>query len=212
MRRKAGTLPPEIRILSYLFFVLSLFIFPDLTYFIVLFIVLSICLSRLPFRLLKAGWIPVGMFLFFTFISNVFNQHGRILYSAGPVLITQEGLQIAAIRTLRVFLMIGGVKFMMATTSMDAVIGALSKLLRPFEKVGIPVRDFFHVMGLTLKCFPILQESITAEYGRNITEANAGNLWQKARMIAMFLLPLFVESIRSPEIFFGESDAHEERY
>jgi energy-coupling factor transport system permease protein len=206
----AGTLPPEFRIFTYLLFVLSLFIFPSPTYFAVLFIVLSLCLASLPFRLLKAGWIPICTFLIFTFVSNAFNQQGRILYRAGPVLMTQEGLQIAAIRTLRVFLMIGGVKFLMATTRVDTMIGALSRLLAPFEKIGIPVKDFFHVMVLTLKCFPVLQDSITSEYGRNIAGSNTGNLWNKARMLAMFLLPLFLESIRSPELFFRESNDHEE--
>jgi len=46
------------------------------------------------------------MFLLFTFISNVFNQHGRVLYSAGPVLITHEGLMLASIRSARIILMI----------------------------------------------------------------------------------------------------------
>jgi energy-coupling factor transport system permease protein len=207
----AGTLPAEYRIFAYLVFVLSLFVFPSAIFFAVLLMVLSLCLAKLPFRFLKAGWIPVGMFLIFTFASNAVNQQGRILYSFGPVLITWEGLDIAAIRTARVFLMIGGVKFLMGTTGVDAMIGAMSRLLRPFEKIGIPVTDFFHVMVLTLECFPRLQDAIAAAYGRHVAGSGAGNLWSKAKMLALFLLPLFVESIRSPEHFFKESYVREEK-
>ena len=212
MLRTAGTLPPELRILSYVAFVLSLFFFPKLTYFFVLFILLCLCLSRIPFRLLKSGWIPISIFLLFTFFSNVFNQQGRILYTAGPVLITQEGLQFAGIRTVRILLMICGVKFLMATTSTDTIIHAMARLLGPIEKAGVPVRDFFHTMGLTLKCFPILQDSITAQFRKKSTGDNSGTMWNKARKLAMLLLPLFVESIRSPELFFREDEAREETH
>jgi len=205
-------LSAELRIISYLVFVLSLFIFPHPLYFFVLFILLFLCLLRLPFALLKAGWIPIGMFLLFTFASNVFNQHGRILYRAGPVLITYEGLFLACMRSARIFLMIGSVKFLMATTSPDALIQAMARLLGPFERAGVPVKDFFHTMGLTLKCFPILQDEITAQYRKTIAEVGNGTLWNKARALAMFLLPLFIESIRSPEVFFRESETSEETH
>jgi energy-coupling factor transport system permease protein len=178
----------------------------------VLFILLCLCLSRIPFRLLKSGWIPISIFLLFTFFSNVFNQQGRILYTAGSVLITQEGLQLAGIRTVRILLMICGVKFLMATTSTDTIIHAMARLLGPIEKAGVPVRDFFHTMGLTLKCFPILQDSITAQFRKKSTGDNSGTMWNKARKLAMLLLPLFVESIRSPELFFREDEAREETH
>ena len=205
-------MPPELRILAYVIFVLSLFIFPDPTYFFVLFLLLVTCLSRFPFRLLKAGWIPISIFLLFTFISNVFNQPGRILYNAGPVLITREGLLLACMRSARVFLMIGGVKFLMATTSNDALILAMSRLLSLFERAGVPVKDFFHTMGLTLQCFPILQDMLTTQYRKGSSGVNSGTIWNKARMLAMFLLPLFVESIKSPELFFQENETGEKSH
>jgi len=145
------------------------------------------------------------MFLLFTFISNAFNQQGRILFSAGPVLVTREGLFLAYMRSVRILLMIGGVKFLMATTSNDALIHAMARLLAPFERTGVPVKDFFHTMGLTLHCFPILQDKLSAQYRKSSSELSAGGIWNKTRMLAMFLLPMFVDSIRSPEAFFMES-------
>jgi energy-coupling factor transport system permease protein len=165
-----------------------------------------------PFRTLKAGWIPIIMFLTFTFISNALYYSGRIIYAAGPVMITQEGLHLAALRTLRVLLMIGGVKFLMARTKTDHVVRAMANLLKPFEKLGVPVKDFFHTMGLTLKCFPILKDAIARHYTENIQKGGAQSILSKARLMALFMLPLFVESIHSPELFFMEADLHEEKH
>jgi energy-coupling factor transport system permease protein len=202
----AGTLPPELRIISYLFFVASLFLYPNPVFYGTLCIALAVFLARVPFRTLKAGWLPISMFLLFTFVSNAFHHQGRVLYAAGPVLITYEGLHLAAVRASRVLLMIGGVKLLMATTPADNVIGAMSRMLTPFEKIGVPVKDFFHTMGLTMKCFPVLKDAIVKHYRENVQSNGKRNMWDRARLIALFLLPLFVESVRSPELFFKDSD------
>jgi len=205
-------LSPEFRIVSYLLFIISLFLLPDPAFYAGLLAVLTFCLMTVPFRTLKAGWIPITMFLTFTFIGNALYHSGRIIFTAGPVMLTQEGLHVAALRTLRVLLMIGGVKFLMARTKTDHIVKAMANLLKPFEKLGLPVKDFFHAMGLTLKCFPILKDAIARHYTENIQKGDAQSILGKARLMALFMLPLFVESIHSPELFFLEADLHEEKH
>ncbi len=185
---------------------------PDLAYYAGLVVVLSICLITVPSRTLKAGWLPIAIFLAFTFISNALYHSGRIIFIAGPVMLTEEGLHLAAIRTVRVLLMIGGVKFLMARTESDHVVKAMANLLRPLEKLGVPVNDLFHTMGLTLRCFPILKDAITRHYAENIQRGDARSILARARLIALFMLPLFVESIHSPDLFFREPDLHEKKY
>ncbi len=153
------------------------------------------------------------MFLTFTFISNALYHSGRIIFTAGPVMLTQEGLHLAALRTLRILLMIGGVKFLMTRTKTDHIVKAMANLLKPFEKLGLPIKDFFHIMGLTLKCFPILKNAIARHYTENIQRGKAQtSILNKARLMALFMLPLFVESIHAPELFFLEPDLHEEKH
>lgn len=106
--------------------------------------------------------------------------------------------------------MIGGVKFLMARTNTDDVVNALSNLLRPLERTGLPIRDFFHTVGLTLKCFPILKDTITDHYAGHIKRGVSKGVLSKAMLLAQFILPLFVESIHSPELFFLEPENHEE--
>lgn len=164
---------------------------------------------KVPSRAVKSGWIPISIFLVFTFVSNILNQHGRILFLAGPVIITDEGLNIAGIRTLRILFMIAGAKILIATSKTEDIIHGLWRLLSPFEKLGLPVKDYFHTMGLTLKCFPVLKDMLYENYRDQITSANIKGIWNRARAVSMFLLPMFIESIQYPEKLFIEQKQNE---
>ena len=194
---------PEIRILFYVFFVVLVSAISSLKAYAVIFFLLCLFLLKVPLRAVKSGWIPISIFLTFTFISNVMNQHGKIVFSGGPVVITDEGFNIAAIRTLRVLFMITGAKILIATSKTEEIIHGLWRLLSPFEKTGLPVKDFFYMMGLTLKCFPVLKNMLYENYREHIISTNVKGVWNRARAVSMFLLPMFVESMQSPEKFFS---------
>lgn len=193
---------PEVKIVLYILFVILLFLVTDLTVYLAVLVALSLLLLRLPFRKLKAGWIPISIFLSYTFISNAVGRAGKILFAWGPVTITDGGFHIAAVRTLRVLFMIGGAKIMMASAGSQETIEGFGKLLRPLEKTGLPVRDFFETMGLTVKCFPALKDMAVETYRENLKMADARGFWAKTKVISAFLLPMFVKSLRSPEAFF----------
>ncbi|RPI34436.1 MAG: hypothetical protein EHM54_09560 [Nitrospiraceae bacterium] len=201
---------PEIKILFYIFFVVVVSVVSDLAAYAGIFFILCLFLLKVPSKTVKSGWIPISIFLIFTFVSNVLHQHGKILFSSGLVVITEEGLNIAAIRTLRILYLIMGAKILIGTSKTEDIIHGLWKLLSPFERLGVPVKDFFYVMGLTLKCFPILKNKLHENYRQNITSANIKGIWNRARAVSMFLLPMFVESIQAPESFFKEPEQSEE--
>lgn len=200
-------MPPEIKIISYIIFIVCLFLIKNLTVYLLIFIAISIFLIRIPLKSLKSGLIPISIFLVFTFISNVFFQHGKILYSAGSVIITEEGLHIALIRMMRVFFMIAGAKILVATTQIELLIGAFGKLLKPLERLGIPVVEFFSTMGLAMKSLPRLKDKVAEMYREKIKEGNVKGFWDRARVVSMLLLPLFVRSIQSPESFFEKDES-----
>ena len=197
---------PEIKILFYVFFVVLVSALSSLKTYAVIFFILCLFLLKVPFRAVKSGWIPISIFVIFTFISNVLNQHGKILFLAGPVVITDEGLNIAAIRTLRVLFMIFGAKILIAPSKTEEIVHGLGRLLSPFEKTGLPVKEFFYMMGLTLKCFPVLKNVLYENYREHIISAKIKGIWNRAKAVSMFLLPMFVESMKSPEKFFIEPE------
>jgi len=202
-------LSPEIKIILYLVFIICLFLIKDITVYLFILFAISLLLLRIPFKSLKTGWIPISLFLLFTFISNVFFQYGRILYSVGPLVITEEGLSISASRTMRVFFMIAGAKALTATTQIELLVGAFGKILKPLERLGIPVFEFFSTMGLTMKSLPGLKDQIADTYKEKVNEGNIKGFGDRAKFISKFLMSLLVKSMQSPEIFFKENSRNE---
>jgi energy-coupling factor transport system permease protein len=203
-RTEGNLLLPERKILIYIAFILGLFFIKNLLFAFGIFILMAILLARIPMSSLKQGWIPITIFLFFTFFSNLLFQHGRILFQAGPLFVTEEGLTAALLRTIRIFCMIAGAKMLTATTGIEPLIGAFAGLLKPFERLGVPVEEFFSTMGLTMKSLPRLKEQVVREYRITVKDRKITGFRNRAKVIASFLMPLFVQSIRSPETFLNE--------
>jgi energy-coupling factor transport system permease protein len=201
---------PEIKILFYIAFIVGLFFMKNLLFAFGIFILMAMLLARIPMSSLIRGWIPITMFLFFTFFSNLFFQHGRILFQAGPLFVTEEGLAAALLRTIRIFCMIAGAKILTATTGIEPLISAFAKLLRPFERLGVPVEEFFSTMGLTMKSLPRLKEQVAREYRSTVEDRKIMGFRNRAKVISSFLMPLFVRSIRSPETFLNEGSGNED--
>ncbi len=200
---------PEAKISLYIVFVISVYMLKDLGVYLAVFCVLCLLSLRVPFRRLKAGWAPITVFLLFTFLSNVVGRPGRIVWQGGPFVFTGLGIRIASVRTLRILFMIMGVKIMMASSRPEEIVGALGRIFRPFERIGLPVQDFFHTMGLTIQCFPALKNMATETYREKVKASPVKGFREKAGAISSFLLPMFVKSIRTPEIFFERTEAGE---
>ena len=77
--------------------------------------------------------------------------------------------------------MIAGAKILIATSKTEEIIHGLWRLLSPFERLGLPVKDYFHTMGLTLKCFPILKNMLYENYREQIISANIKGIWNRAK-------------------------------
>lgn len=194
-------MPLEIKIFLYVVLTVYLFLNDNLIIFTVIFIVMSFFLIRIPFQYLKKGWIPITLFLSFTFLSNIFLQKGRILYKIGSFVITDEGLQMAYIRTVRIFIMIAGAKILTSTTRPEDFVNALGNIFKPLERIGVPVRKFFLTMGLTIKYLPIMKDQIAENYRKKIKNERAESFWNRAKILSNLLLPFFIASIQNPERF-----------
>lgn len=197
---------PEIKILLYAILVFSIFLTQNLMLYVFILILILLFFLKIPFSALKRGWLPISLFLIFTFISNIFFSYGKIIFNLGFLEITKEGLHIATARTLRIFFMVAGAKILTSTTSFDDLVKAIAKALNPLEKIGIPVSEFFSTAGLTLKAFPKLKDYLVVNYKNHKDKNNTKGFMGKARILSLFLLPMFIQSMQSPEIFFDEQD------
>jgi energy-coupling factor transport system permease protein len=203
-------LSPEIRIVFYMGFVVSLFFIHDITIYLLICIVISILLCGQPFQSIKRGWGPISFFLLFTFISNVLLQQGKILLKVGFFMVTEEGLSTAFMRTARVFFMIAGAKILTATTTTESLIEAFGKILKPLECLGIPVNEFSSTMNLAIKSLPRIKDQIMRTYRDRMESTNVKGFWNRTMVISQFLIPLFVKSIQAPEGFFDDDPDRKE--
>ncbi len=197
----------EIKIAVYLCFVISLFIVQSLAFYALALVFIVLLFIRVPFVSLKGGLFPAGLLLFFTFLSNLFFSYGTVIFNAGSFLVTDEGLRIALIRTMRIFFMLAGAKILTASVPPDKITKAFSNTLKPLEKTGLPVYDFFSTMGLTLKCFPALKNYLAEHYEKHAGQKKAKGFLAKARVVSALILPMLIQSINAPELFFKEKPA-----
>ncbi len=202
--RKGNKLSPEIRIILYTGVVICLFFIKDPAAY--LFILPSVFLLtiilRVPFNVLKSGRLPISLLLLITFISNALFQHGKIWCQKGPLIITDEGLNIAFIRTMRLLLMITGAKILTATTTPDSLANALGTFLRPLRRLKIPIDDLLQIIGFTLKSLPRLKEEIVGSYREKISRENISGFPDRVRVISRQLVPIFVMCMQVPERYF----------
>jgi energy-coupling factor transport system permease protein len=197
-------LPPEIKIILYVVFIATLFLLQDFTVYIIILFIMVIFLIRIPWKSLKSGWIPISLLILFTFVSNVFFQSGKIFYKAGPFSVTEEGITIALIRTMRLFFMIAGAKILTATTPIESLVGAFERMLKPLERFGVPVAEFFSTAGLAMKSIPRLKDHVIDTYKKKVHEDSISGFWGRIRVVSIFLIPLMAKGLQSPEIFFKD--------
>lgn len=193
-------------IITYLVLAVSLFAVKDIWYHAIAGLSVLFLLLLVPSKKIKSGIFPITVFLVFTFAGNLFFHPGRIIYDLGFLAVTDEGLLLSGVRTLRVFTMVFGAKILTHLIPVDELIHAMNRLLSPMERTGLPVNDFFHTMGLTLKAFPVLIARLTGIYKEVMKRKDLGGFMERIRHMAVFLMPVFVQSITSPEKFFTEVD------
>lgn len=199
-------MPSGIVLLAYSCFAAGLFLIERLDLHLAIAALAACSLLFIPFRRVRSGIVPITLFLVFTFVSNLFYQSGRVLATVGPLLITDEGVRLAAVRTLRVFDLIFAAKVLTTLLPLETMLASLGRFLRPLERLGVPVHEFFLVVTLTLQCFPVLKERLSGLYRERVAGKHAVTFREKLRIMVSFLVPLFIESMRNPESFFVQSE------
>ena len=135
-------------------------------------------------------------------LAVVFVMHG-LLTRGTPVLpslpwLSVEGILIGAVFAWRVALMVSVATVLTATTSPVDLGDGIERLLRPFERLGLPVHELAMVTVIALRFVPTLLDEagriIKAQMGRGVTFE--GGLIARARSAVPILVPLFASAFR----------------
>ena len=194
-------LDARIKIMATLLFIVELFIVDNFIGFLIAGIALAIVisLSKVPVSFILRGLKPIMVILVFTFALNMFMVDGKILWQAGFLKITQEGLEIAVFMAIRLILLLMGSSMLTLCTRPIALTDGIEKLLSPFAVIGLPAHDIAMMMTIALRFIPTLLEEadkiMKAQQARG-ADFESGNIMQRAKSLIPILVPLFVSSFR----------------
>jgi energy-coupling factor transport system permease protein len=164
------------------------------------FLGLVILASKIPFKFLIKGLRPIIILLLFTGVLNVFfTKGGDVLLKFWVIEITEKGVRTAIFMSIRLIYLVIGSSLMTFTTTPNALTDGIETLLRPLNKIKVPVLEIAMMMSIALRFIPILLEEtdkiMKAQIARG-ADLESGNLIQKAKNMIPILIPLFVSAFR----------------
>lgn len=194
-------LDPRVKLAGTMIYIISLFLFDTFICYAAaaLFLFAVIRISKVPIRFIVRGLKSIVILLLFAVVFNVFLTPGEVLFRAGFIRITREGLRLAAFMGIRMILLIMGSSIMTFTTTPNQLTDGLESLLGPLKKLGVPVHEIAMMMSIALRFIPILLEEtdkiMKAQQAR-CADFESGGLVSKAKSLVPILVPLFVSAFR----------------
>lgn len=194
-------LDPRVKLAGTMIYIISLFLFDTFICYAAaaLFLFAVIRISKVPIRFIVRGLKSIVILLLFAVVFNIFLTPGEVLFRAGFIRITREGLRLAAFMGIRMILLIMGSSIMTFTTTPNQLTDGLESLLGPLKKLGVPVHEIAMMMSIALRFIPILLEEtdkiMKAQQAR-CADFESGGMVSKAKSLVPILVPLFVSAFR----------------
>lgn len=194
-------LDPRVKFVSTLVYIVSLFVFSSWVGYGVaaLFLAVLIGLSKVPFKFMVKGLKPIVILMLVTMFFNMIFTPGEAIFSLWIITITREGVQMAVKIGIRLIFLIIGASLMTLTTTPNQLTDGLERLLRPLNKIHVPVHDIAMMMSIALRFIPILLDEtdkiMKAQTARG-ADFESGGLIQKVKSMVPLLVPLFVSAFR----------------
>lgn len=165
-----------------------------------LFLSVSVAISRIPLKAIFSGVKPLALILIFTGILNLFFTTGEtVLVSFWVISITLEGVVRAVFMVARILMLITGTFLLTYTTSPIALTDGLESLMSPLKRIRMPVHELSMMMCIALRFIPTLiketDKIMSAQKARG-ADFESGNLMQRVRALIPILVPLFISAFR----------------
>jgi energy-coupling factor transport system permease protein len=139
------------------------------------------------------------MLLLFTVVFNLFLTPGKVVFHWGIIKITMEGIESCILMGIRLVFLILGSSLMTFTTTPNNLTDGLESVMRPLNKIKVPVHEISMMMSIALRFIPILMEEtdkiMKAQMARG-ADFETGGLIKRAKSLIPLLVPLFVSAFR----------------
>ncbi|MBQ7858629.1 MAG: energy-coupling factor transporter transmembrane protein EcfT [Faecalibacterium sp.] len=159
--------------------------------------------SAIPFKMIWKSLKPILPIIGFTAVLNLFFVTGTgdsvPLVSLGFIKIYAEGIEYAVLMAVRVVALIAGTSLLTYTTSPIVLTDAIEQLLKPLEKISMPVHELAMMMTIALRFIPTLIEEtdkiMSAQKARGAM-LDSGSLKDRISALVPVLIPLFISAFR----------------
>lgn len=162
--------------------------------------VISVLLSKVPFKMFFKSIKPILPIILFTVILNIFYiDGGTTLVSFRIITITTKGIFTAIFMAVRIICLIMCSSLLTYATVPTALTDAIERLLSPLALLHIPVHSLAMMMTLALRFIPTLIEEIerimNAQKARG-ADFESGSIMRRAKALLPILVPLFISAFR----------------
>lgn len=192
-------LDPRTKLIMVVLYIIALFNATGWVSYAAVFAVTALCMfiAKInPSTALK-GLKPIIFIIILTALLNIFYTDGTPIVEGW--IITWEGLEKAAMMSIRIILLIVGTFMLTYTTSPMALTDGLEIMFNPLKKIKVPVHEMAMMMSMALRFIPTLIEEtdkiMSAQKARG-ADFETGGLLQRAKALLPILVPLFVSAFR----------------
>lgn len=191
---------PRSKIMIMLFLMVAIFIPAGVLGYVIIgiFILLSLYLSKLNIKYALRTMKPMLWMMAFLLVINLLViKTGTPLFSIKGFIIYSDAVNQTLYIVVRLMLMVIITTVLTATTKpLDLTLG-IEKLLKPFEKIGVPAHIIAMMISIALRFIPTLieetQRIMNAQASRGVDLEN-GSIKEKIMAILSLIVPLFVSA------------------
>ena len=194
-------LDPRVKLIATIIFIISLFCVDNIWGYLIAAVFLAGCikLSNVPFKFMVRGMRAILFLLLITVAFNLFLTPGEPLVQIWKLTISKEGLALAVTMAIRLSFLIIGSSVMTLTTTPNNLTDGMESLMKPLNKLKVPVHEIAMMMSIALRFIPILLEEtdkiMKAQIARG-ADFESGNVIKKAKAMVPLLVPLFISAFR----------------
>lgn len=195
-------LDPRTKILITLAMIILTFQITGLIGYLLMFLFVfgAAYLSHISLRYMLKGIKPILVIVVLTVLLNIFFVQGETVVLRWKLMtITLEGIKTSVYMALRLTLLVVSTQLMTLTTSPISLTNGLETLLKPADKIKLPVHELTMIMTIALRFIPTLLEEtdkiMKAQMARG-ADFESGNLIRRAKAMVPLLVPLFVGALR----------------
>ena len=194
-------LDPRTKILAILVYMVSLFIVNNFYGLLGMMAIsiLVVTVSKVPIKYFFRGLKMIIFIVLLTVALQMFMTPGEVIWQWSFLKITKEGIRQAVFMGTRLVLLISITSILTLTTTPIALTDGIERLLKPFQRIGVPAHELAMMMSIALRFIPTLVEEtdkiMKAQAARG-ADLDTGNMIEKVRALVPLLVPLFLSAFQ----------------